>query len=120
MTDGLKHHFAAENQFHWLAQVARRGSSERTLSPWPQFAAKARADKLGNHSYVLLRQAEHLREDAAVVDDPCDDSYSVRFEPSQIAVVTCGSSGLCVSAGVTYVWSSLVGALANAFSESPR
>ena len=32
---------------------------------------------------------------------PCDDSYSVNVDPSQIAVVACSSMGLCVSAGVT-------------------
>src|SRR5262249_22750792 len=51
---------------------------------------------------------------------PCDDSYRVSVDPSQIAVVACSSSGLCVSVGVTYVWSSLTGADANAASASPR
>jgi len=32
---------------------------------------------------------------------PRDDSYSVKCDPSRIAVVACSSSGLCVSAGVT-------------------
>jgi hypothetical protein len=32
---------------------------------------------------------------------PRDDSYSVKCDPSQIAVVACSSSGLYVSAGVT-------------------
>ena len=51
---------------------------------------------------------------------PCVESYSVSISPSQIAVVACSSSGLWVSAGVTYVSSSLTGAFANAPSGSPR
>ena len=32
---------------------------------------------------------------------PCVESYTVNIEPSQLAVVACSSSGLCVSVGVT-------------------
>src|ERR671931_199320 len=69
MTDRLEHHFAAEHQFHRLAQLSRRGRGERTVRPWPQLVAKARAHKLRNHPDVFLRQAEHLSEDTSEVDD---------------------------------------------------
>src|SRR6266545_6806447 len=51
---------------------------------------------------------------------PCDDSYSVNVDPSQTAVVACNSMGLCVSAGVTWVWSILTGAAANAHFVGPQ
>src|SRR5207253_11021782 len=70
MTDRLKHHLAADHEFHRLAELPRRGRGERTVRPWKQLAPEARANELGDDANVLFRQAEHLREHAPQVDDP--------------------------------------------------
>jgi hypothetical protein len=101
MTDRLEHHLAADHELDRLAQLPRRRGGERTMRPRPKLAAETRADELRDDADVLFRQAEHLREHARRLTTPCDDSYSVSIEPSQIAVVACSSIGLCVSAGVT-------------------
>src|SRR5262249_8511945 len=101
MTDGLEHHLAAEYEFHRLAQLPRRRGGERTMGPREQPAADTRTDELGDDADVLLGQTEHLRETLRKLTTPCDESYSVNVDPSQIAVVACNSMGLCVSAGVT-------------------
>ena len=69
MTDRLEHHLAAEHELDRFAQLPRRRDRERTVGPWPQLAAETGAEKLGDDAHILFRQAEHLRQHAAQVDD---------------------------------------------------
>ena len=74
MADRLEHHLAAEHELDRLAELPRRRRGERAMRPGPQLAAETRADELGDDADVLFRQAEHLREHAAHVEDACDSS----------------------------------------------
>ena len=69
MADGLKHHFAADDEFDRFSELSRRRGSERTMGPGPQLAAEAGTDEFRYDAHVFLGQAEHLREDTARVEN---------------------------------------------------
>src|SRR5215472_9051939 len=101
MTDGVEHHLA--------------GSTNLTGLPSCRAAAAASGHSVHGHSLlpkpeptnlVMTRTFSFGRSNICAstvrrLTTPCEDSYSVNIAPSHIAVVACGSSGLCVSDGVT-------------------
>ena len=70
MPGRLEHHLAADHELHRPAELPRRRGGERAVRPWPELAAEARAQEPGDDANVLLRQPEHLREDAPEIEDP--------------------------------------------------
>ena len=70
--------------------------------------------------HVFRRKTEDRCEFVANVGDPLGLSHSVRRSPSQLAIVACGSMGLCCCRGMRYSASIFISASANAFSGSPR
>ena len=100
--DSLEHHLAANDELHWFAKLPCGGRGKRTQcvhgnsllpKPEPTNFVITRTFSFGRPNIC----ASTLRK----LTTPCDDSYSVKVVPSQIAVVACSSSGLWVSAGVT-------------------
>src|SRR5689334_4690504 len=68
MADRMEHHLASEHQPHWPTDLSRSGCGKRTQRPRPQLASKTRAHELCDHTHLLDRQAEHLREHTPQVD----------------------------------------------------
>src|SRR5207248_3336840 len=69
MPNGLEHHLAADHYFDGFAELPCRRGRERAMAPWPQLAAEARTDEFRNDAHIFLRQAEHLRQDIACVEN---------------------------------------------------
>ncbi len=65
----VEHHLAGHHQLDGPPQIAGRSASEQGVRPRKQLAAKSGPQVFHDHAYLVLRHAEHLRHDEALVDD---------------------------------------------------
>ena len=65
----LKHHPPADHQLHGLAELTRGGRRKRRLCPRKELAPEARAQELRDDPDLVLRDAQHLGDHVAMVDD---------------------------------------------------